>query len=93
MKRLYVHSDAVAEGKAFMAFLALIIRSSMSNSLQKFLNDHKFAFRKLLLELDKAKLIISADHISGHRLLNPPSKILRDIFSALGLDPACLTSV
>ena len=93
MKRLYTHSDAVAEGKVFVAFLALIIRSSLYNSLHGFLNDHKYTFKKLLLELDKAKLIISADHAIGHRLLNPPSKTLRDILTALNLDTAALTSV
>ena len=93
MKRLYTHSDAVAEGKAFVAFLALIIRSSMCSSLHGFLNDHKFTFKKLLLELDKAKLIISADRALGHRLLNPPPKIFRDIFTALGLNTDALTSV
>lgn len=93
MKRLYTHSDAVAEGKAFVAFLALIVRSSMSNSLCDFLRDHGFTFKKLLLELDKAKLLISADRPEGHRLLNPPSKLLRDIFSELFLDISALTSV
>ena len=90
MKRLYTHSDAVAEGKTFIAFLALIVRSSMNNSLHSYMSEHKFTFKKLLLELDKAKLIISADHAHGCRLLNPPSKTLRDIFSALSLDTASL---
>ena len=76
MKRLYTHSDAAAEGKTFIAFLALIIQSYMRNCLQGLV-----------------KLIIFADHIRGHKLLNPPSKMLKDIFTSLNLDANTLTPV
>ena len=93
MKRLYTHSDAVAEGKAFAAFLALIVRSSIHQALCGFLEEHNFTFKKLLLELDKAKLIISSNSPNGCRLLNPPSKTLKDILALLSLDPAALCAV
>jgi transposase len=93
MKRLYIHSDEIAEGKTFVAFLALIVRSQMHNLLQKYMYDNRYTFRKILLELDKAKLIIAADRISGCRLLNPPSKTLRDILSLLGCDTNSLSVV
>lgn len=85
MRRLYVHSDAVAEGKAFAAFLALIVRSGMQNLLQSYMNERHFTFKKILLELDKAKLVISADRLNGCRLLNPPTKTQKDILEALAL--------
>ncbi len=93
MKRLYIHSDEIAEGKTFVAFLALIVRSQMQNLLQQYMYDNKFTFKKILLELDKAKLIIAADRVNGCRLLNPPSKTLRDILSRLAVDTDSLTSV
>ena len=85
MRRLYVHSDEVAEGKAFVAFLSLIIRSHMQNLLQSYMADQHFTFQKILLELDKAKLAVSADRLNGCRLLNPPTKTQKDILSALNL--------
>jgi len=85
MRRLYVHSDEIAEGKAFVAFLALIVRSRMQNLLQPYMTEEHFTFRKVLLELDKAKLVLSADRLNGCRLLNPPTKTQKDIFAALTL--------
>ncbi len=85
MRRMYVHSDETAEGKAFVAFLALIVRSRMQNLLQEYMNQKHFTFRKVLLELDKAKLAVSADRLNGCRLLNPPTKIQKEILSALSI--------
>jgi hypothetical protein len=85
MRRLYVHSDEVAEGKAFVTFLSLIVRSRMQNLLQGYMAQQHFTFQKILLELDKAKLAVSADRLNGCRLLNPPTKFQKDIFSNLGL--------
>lgn len=85
MRRLYVHSDAVANGKAFVAFLALIIRSQMQNLLQNYLDSHKFTFRKVLMELEKGKLICSSDHPNHCRLLNPPTKTQREILKCLSI--------
>ena len=85
MRRLYVHSDETAEGKAFVAFLALIVRSRMQNLLQDYMNQNHFTFRKILLELDKSKLAVSADRLNGCRLMNPPTRIQRDILSALSI--------
>lgn len=85
MRRLHVHSDEVAEGKAFVAFLALIVRSRMHNLLQGYMAQQHFTFQKILLELDKAKLAVSADGLNGCRLLNPPTRFQKDIFSSLGL--------
>ena len=93
MKRLYIHSDEVAEGKAFVAFLALIVRSQMQNLLQQYMYDNRFTFKKILIELGKARLVVAADQSNGCRLLNPPSKCLREILDLLHLDINCLTDV
>lgn len=86
MRRLYVHSDAVAEGKLFCAFISLIVRSYMQNKLQFYIDDNKLTFRKVLLELNKVKRIISAKSLGGSRLLNPATKTLRDVFQLLDVE-------
>ena len=93
MRRLYVQSDEVAEGKMFTGFIALIVRTYMQNQLGEYMNMHKFTFQKILLELDKVKLIHSANHENNCRLLNPPTKTQRDIMECLSLDPANLGRV
>lgn len=93
MRRLYVHSDEVAEGKAFCAFIALIVRSHIQNVLQEYMCSRKYTFRKVILELNKAKVIIAPKASNGCRLLNPPTKTLKDIFALLALDPESLAVV
>lgn len=85
MRRLYTHSDEVAAGKAFVAFLALIVESRMRNLLREHMDAKRFTFRKVLLELEKAKMICTPDHPNHARRLNPLSKTQRDIFDHLGL--------
>lgn len=87
MRRLHVHSDEVAEGKAFVAFLALVVRSYMLNKLQGYMSAHKYTFRKILIELDKVKMILAPDKPDNCRLLNPPTKLQREIMEKLGLSP------
>ena len=87
MRRLYVQSDEVAQGKMFVAFIALIVRSYMQNRLSEYMNSHKYTFQKILLELDKVKLIHSANHKNNFRLLNPSTKMQREIIEQLGLTP------
>ena len=77
----------------FIAFIALIVRTYMQNQLSEYMTEHKFTFQKILLELDKAKLIHSAHHENNCRLLNPPTKIQRDIMERLNLSPALFGSV
>ena len=48
MRRLYVQSDEVAEGKMFVAFIALIVRTYMQNQLSDYMSEHKFTFQKIL---------------------------------------------
>ena len=85
MKRLHIHSEAAAEGKTFIAFIALILRSQMLKALSELMSNERFTLRKIFLELDKAKLIVSADSLSGSRLLNPLTRLQKDILLALNL--------
>lgn len=85
MKRLHIHSEAAAEGKTFVAFIALILRSQMLKALAGLMAEEGFTLRKVFSELDKAKLIVSADALSGSRLLNPPTRLQKNILAALAL--------
>ena len=85
MNRLRIHSEAAAEGKTFVAFIALVIRSQLLKKLGGLMTAEQMTLRKALTELDKAKLIISADSVSGARLLNPPTRIQKNILAALDL--------
>lgn len=82
MKRLHCHSDSTAEGKMFVAFFALILRSCMQNKLRRYLADTGMAFSSVLKELRKMKFVQTKD---GKKLLSPVTKKQRDIFSALEL--------
>ena len=93
MRRLHVHSDEVAGGKAFVAFIALIVRSQMQNMLQEHMDSHKLTFRKVMLELEKVKMICNADPVNPARLLNPPTKSQRDILACLQLSPDSFSSI
>ena len=85
MKRLHIHTEAAAEGKTFVTFIALILRSQLLKELSPLMSEEGLTLRKVLVELDKAKLIVSADALSGSRLLNPPTRLQKDILYALNL--------
>lgn len=93
MRRLHIHSDEAAEGKAFISFLALIVRAQMHNRLQAYMNAHKYTFRKILLELDKVKMICTPENPQGCRLLNPPTKAQREIIETLGFSADTFNAV
>ena len=77
----------------FVAFIALIVRTYMQNQLSDYMSEHKITFQKILLELDKVKLIHSAHHEYNCRLLNPPTKTQRDIMQCLFLNPTNFEAV
>lgn len=93
MKRLHIHSEPAAEGKTFIAFIALILRSQMLKALSELMSKEGFTLKKIFSELDKAKLIISTASLSGSRLLNPPTRLQKDILAALGLPQDCFSSM
>jgi transposase len=82
MKRLHCHSDETTEGKMFVAFFALILRSCMHNKLRDYLSETGLSFSSVLKELHKLKYVHTRD---GKRLLSPVTKKQRDILNAIGL--------
>lgn len=82
MNRLRTHSTKTTDGKMFCAFLSLICRLNMQNKLSKFMDDNNFSNERIIRELSKIRAIEVG---LKKRLLNPLTKIQKDIINALGL--------
>ena len=82
IKRLHCHSDETTEGKMFVAFFALILRSCMQNKLRVYLAETGLTFTSVLKELRKMKYVHTRD---GKKLLAPITKKQRDILNTCGL--------
>lgn len=85
MKRLHCHSDETVEGKMFVAFFALILRSCLQNKLRDYMSEANLTFSSVMKELRKMKYVHTLD---GKRLLSPITKKQRDILTACALSPA-----
>ena len=81
MKRLYCQSDATVEGKMFVAFISLILRSFIQNRLKDYQLVTGLPFPAILKELRKLKFVCTKD---GRKLLTPVTKKQRDILNACG---------
>lgn len=84
IKRTYTHSDETMQGKIFVAFISLIVRSYMQIELKELKNTKNFTQRKIFNELDKIK-VLELNPNSTPQLVNPLTKTQKDIFSALNL--------
>ena len=90
MKRLRSHSSETAQGKLFVAFIALIVRSYLLRHLKDYMRENTCTLRKLLLELDKLKSLCVPGGKEA-RLLNPPTRRQREIYDVLDLHlPFCI---
>jgi len=82
MRRLRVHSAAAYEGKMFVAFVGLILRASVQNTLAEFLDKHRrMSLETVFRELKKLKVIKTRNGLLLH---NPITKKQRDILAAFG---------
>ena len=81
MKRLYCQSDATVEGKMFVAFISLILRSFINNKLKEYMIATGLPFPAIIKELRKLRFVSTAD---GRKLLAPVTKKQRDILNACG---------
>jgi len=94
MKRLHCQSDSTVEGKIFVAFFSLILRSFIQNRLRQFQQETGTSFASVMKELNKMKLVFTAD---DKRMLTPVTKKQRDIIGLCGVSaddiPAWLNSI
>lgn len=80
-KRLRTHSLQATEGKLFISFLALILRSHLMNVSKTWLHSQSASLDKLLWELRKIKVA----KIGHSYLHNPLTKKQKDILALFGL--------
>ena len=81
-KRFKTHTQATTDGKAFVGFIALILRSYMRNLLHQREETKGITMRKALLELGKLRHIITEN---GTEWFLPPTKTQTTLSKALGL--------
>jgi Transposase len=83
MKRLRVRSEVATEGKMFIAFIGLILRTHIHNKLKDYLdNNRPFSMPQVFDELRMIKTVKTKD---GMILHNPVTKRQRTILEQLGL--------
>lgn len=85
LARLRCSRNQTAEGKMFTAFLSLILLSQLRKSLHDFMTQQKLTFKKVLLELDKIKVVYDSSKPDKYRLLNPLTKKQRLILDQLNM--------
>jgi transposase len=81
-RRLKTHITQTTDGKIFVGFLALILRTYLFNSIKKDSTLKNLSMRKILWELRKIRTI---SFIDTSRIVMPMTKLQKTIFSALGL--------
>ena len=83
MKRLRVHSEDATEGKMFIAFLGLILRTYVHNKLKDYLDANSpFSMPQVF---DELRMIKTVKTKSGMLLHNPVTKKQRTILEQFGL--------
>ena len=89
IKRTYAHSSETLKGKIFVAFISLIVRSYMLNTLKDFKKSTNFTQKKIFTELDKIK-VLELSPKSKPQLLNPLTKTQRELLCALNISESDL---
>lgn len=82
MKRLRTHSTETSDGKMFIAFISLILRSILENIIGEFNRKNNLTIEKVMKELSKIRVVQLSN---GTSLLNPITKKQRMILENFGL--------
>lgn len=85
MKRLHTQTGDTTEGKLFVAFISLIVRSHMQNKLKTLIKDTGYTMKKVFIELDKIKSIYKTQ-TADYRDVNPYTKTQREILRSLDIN-------
>ena len=88
-RRLRTHINETTEGKVFVGFLALILRTRLLAKVKGQTETKKFTLDKVLLELKKIKTVTMSDR---HRLVTPLTKTQKSILAALDIAHEALTN-
>jgi len=79
-KRFKTHWQKTLDGKMFVGFVALILRTYMKHKLKKNPETEKLTFEKTLIELKKIRSVMMSD---GKKILMPLNKIQKEIMATL----------
>lgn len=77
MNRLRIHSDETMNGKIFIGFISIIIKSQLEKLYKNELNRFEYSIEKILKELSKIKIVTLH---SKDTLMLPLTKKQKDIF-------------
>ena len=83
--RLQCSNNEILKGKMFAAFISLVFLSQIRKPLKNYMEKKKYTFKKILIELDKIKIIYDSKKPEKYRLLNPLTKTQNDIIKNLGM--------
>jgi transposase len=86
-KRLRTHVNQTTDGKVFIGFLALILRSYLISKIKDNPDIKHITLEKALIEFRKIKAITFEDL---SRMLMPLTKLQRTILEAIGVSPSKL---
>jgi transposase len=89
--RLRTHNIKTTEGKIFIGFIALIIRSNMLYRLKNNEFTKKLTFEKILIELKKIRVVIMSDMSENLMTLTRTQKTILDVFNVNVDDLLCYT--
>jgi len=78
MKRIRCHNKSTTEGKIFVAFIGLIIKSHMENILSEYMDTNNGTIEKVIRELKKIKVVTLQN---GKILMNPLTKKQKEILT------------
>jgi len=78
IKRLRIHSAQAEEGKMFLAFLALILRTYVFNTIKPYILKKRLSLDRIFIELRKIKV---ATYRSGLIMHNPLTKKQKEILA------------
>ena len=83
LKRMRVHSETMMEGKTFIAFIGLILRTYMHNKLREYLDANRPMSMPQVF--DELRMIKAVKTKSGMVLRNPMTKKQRTMLEQFGI--------
>ena len=86
LKRLRIHTEVRMRNKMFIAFLALMLVSSIHKVMKEKGLYRKMTMEKMFITLAKLKKVT----VNGRSILRPLTKEQRNIFTAFGISQPCV---
>jgi len=88
MKRVICQTKMTTDGKMFVAFISLILKSHLMNKLSEYFNENNSSIEKVLKEIRKIKVVTTQD---GIKMMNPLTKKQKEILSYFNIKERDIT--